>query len=207
MNSFQNLLKLNGYPLKKTGDIISQGFHDDPLNSYLIPDENDRRKYYPYVYMGYLCYCLEYGEVYSTSSALEGFAFWLPSKVAHLTPERVKQCGADPFLLRIGWDYLKRFEINDQVIETHQQLIGEPHMYLMILCVDPKFQGKGFGKKLLAPMLRRLDDEKMKCFLDTNNQSNVAFYQLFGFEIIKEYEIGDTKVINWAMLRKPIIQG
>ena len=128
MSDFQNLLKINGYPLKRAGEVISRAFHDDPLYSYIIPGEDDRKKYFPYLFMAYIWYCLEFGEVYFTSSDLEGLALWLPSETAHLTPERVKQCGADPFFIRIGWDYLKRLEINDQVIETHEQLITEPHM-------------------------------------------------------------------------------
>ena len=203
MSGLHDLFKLEGYPLRKAGDCISRGFHDDPLFSYIIPDENDRRKYNPYLFMGYIWYCLKFGEVYSTSSNLEGFACWLPSEFSHLNPERVKQCGADPFFLRIGWDYLERLTITDQVIENHKQLITEPHMYLMVLCVDPKFQGKGLGKKLLNSMLKRLDNKNMKCFLDTNKRSNVDLYKRFGFDVIKEYELGDSKVINWSMLRKP----
>ena len=135
MNSFRNLLKINGYPLKKAGDVISRAFHDDPLYSHIIHDEDDRKKYFPYLFMAYILYSLEFGEMYSTSSNLEGLALWLPSGAAHFTPEQAKQCGADPFFMRIGWDYLERLKINDQVIESHKQLITEPHMYLMVLCV------------------------------------------------------------------------
>ncbi|MHA1727519.1 MAG: hypothetical protein ACTSWY_02155, partial [Promethearchaeota archaeon] len=129
MNNLKDLLKIIGYPLRKAGDIISRGFHDDPLYSYIVSNENDRTKYFPYLFMGYIWYSLEFGEVYSTSTDLEGFALWLPSEVCRLTPERVKRCGADPFFIRIGWDYLERLKITDQVIETHEQLITEPHMY------------------------------------------------------------------------------
>ena len=52
-------------------------------------------------------------------------------------------------------------------------------------------------------MMEYLDEINFKCYLDTNKESNVLYYQNFGFNVLKEFEIEDTGVLNWSMLRDP----
>jgi ribosomal protein S18 acetylase RimI-like enzyme len=61
-----------------------------------------------------------------------------------------------------------------------------PHWYLLILGVEPDAQGQGMGGSLIAPILRRADDEGTPCFLNTHKPSNVAFYQRYGFTVVRE---------------------
>ena len=37
--------------------------------------------------------------------------------------------------------------------------------------------------------------------MNTNKESNVKYYQNFGFSVLKEFEIENTAVTNWLMLR------
>jgi ribosomal protein S18 acetylase RimI-like enzyme len=203
MKNLQDLYQLKYIPLNKAAEVISRAFHDDPLYSYIIPDESERRRLFPYIFKAYIWYCLQFGEVYATSPNLEGITLWLPSKFAYITPERSKECGDEVFFYMLGKKYLERLSVTSHPNEVHEQLIKEPHIYLMVIAVDPKFQRKGFGGKLLLPMLDHLDRNNLKCYLDTNKKSNVLFYQNFGFRILKEFEIEDTKIINWSMLRDP----
>ena len=70
MKNFQNLYQLKYIPLNKAAEIISRAFHDDPLYAYIIPDESEREKYFPYLFKAYIWYCLKFGEVYVSSPNL-----------------------------------------------------------------------------------------------------------------------------------------
>jgi len=50
-------------------------------------------------------------------------------------------------------------------------------------------------------MFTHLDRQNLPCFLDTNNEKNLPIYERFGFKILEEYQIPDTNLVNWAMLR------
>ena len=79
----------------------------------------------------------------------------------------------------------------------------EPHWYLANIGIAPEYQGKGFGSKLIKPMLERTAKEGYPVFLETNFEGNVGLYEHLGFEVLDETKILDTEIINWAMIRKP----
>jgi len=201
MKNLRDLYQLKFIPLNKAAEIISQAFHNDPLYEYIIPDKSDRIKYFPYIFKAYIWYCIHFGAVYASSPNLEGVTLWVPSEFAYITPERSKECGDEVFFYALGRKYLERLSVTSYPNDIHKQLIKEPHIYLMVIAVGPKFQGKGYGKKLLLPMIEYLDENNLKCYLDTNKESNVGFYKKFGFTVLKEFEIENTGIKNWSMLR------
>ncbi|MHA2125556.1 MAG: GNAT family N-acetyltransferase [Promethearchaeota archaeon] len=203
MKSLQHLYQLKNIPLNKAAGVISRAFYDDPLYAYIIPDESERKKYFPYIFKAYIWYCLHFGEVYASSANLEGIALWIPSEYAYITPERSKECGDEVFFYMLGRKYLERLSVTAHPNEVHEQLVKEPHVYLMVLAVDPEYQRKGFGRKLLLSSIEYLDKTNQKCYLDTNKESNVSYYQKFGFEVLKKFDILNTGVTNWSMLRTP----
>ena len=75
--------------------------------------------------------------------------------------------------------------------------------YLYNLSVKKEAQGKGIAGKLMRPMLRFCDDEKMVAYLETNKESNVGLYKHFGFDLMREEEIPKSSVMHYAMVRKP----
>ena len=64
-------------------------------------------------------------------------------------------------------------------------------------------QGKGFGSKLLRPMMQKFDNEKTICFLETQNPSNIPIYEKLGFEVAKEGIIPEANLHHWGMIRTP----
>jgi len=48
-----------------------------------------------------------------------------------------------------------------------------------------------------------LDNRKLRCFLETQEERNIAYYQRFGFEIAKETIIPGLDLQNWVMIREP----
>ena len=65
-------------------------------------------------------------------------------------------------------------------------------------------QGKGIASKLLRPMLNFCDNEQMVCYLETNKETNVSIYNHYGFELFETFEIQNSNVNHYGMIRKPI---
>jgi ribosomal protein S18 acetylase RimI-like enzyme len=75
--------------------------------------------------------------------------------------------------------------------------------YLFNLSVRKEAQGKGIASKLLRPMLKFCDDERMVAYLETNKESNVGLYQHYEFDLMNEEQIPKTPVMHYAMVRNP----
>ncbi|WP_018932401.1 GNAT family N-acetyltransferase [Gracilibacillus lacisalsi] len=68
---------------------------------------------------------------------------------------------------------------------TFSNAPNEPHYYLTMIGVDPSYQGKGIGKKVLKQLdeIAASSPISYSISLDTENQQNVAFYERFGYEL------------------------
>ncbi|NOZ39126.1 MAG: GNAT family N-acetyltransferase [Planctomycetes bacterium] len=76
-----------------------------------------------------------------------------------------------------------------------------PHWYLLALATAPEYCGQGLAGRLLEEMLARCDRESQTIALETSQESNLAFYQQFGFTVTDELLI-DVGVKSWLMCRE-----
>jgi GNAT superfamily N-acetyltransferase len=80
-----------------------------------------------------------------------------------------------------------------------QHDLRQPHWHLGPVAVDAHLQGTGIGSRLMKEYCARLDRAHVAGYLETDKESNVKFYERFGFQII-----GSTPVLNtpnWFMKR------
>jgi ribosomal protein S18 acetylase RimI-like enzyme len=89
-----------------------------------------------------------------------------------------------------------------RVEKAHIRIISRPHYYLELLGVDAQFQGKGYASKLVKPVLAHADRSRRYCYLETQNEKNVALYQHYGFEVVDTIQPGFGGVAYYLMLRK-----
>lgn len=59
--------------------------------------------------------------------------------------------------------------------------LRKPHLYLAYVGVDPGAQGRGIGRKILAPMLDEADAQRLPAYLESSNPRNNPFYERLGF--------------------------
>lgn len=64
----------------------------------------------------------------------------------------------------------------------------ESHLYLAALGVDPAFANHGVAGTLLTDGLDRADAQGLPVFTQTLNPESVAFYERFGFQMVREVE-------------------
>jgi len=184
--------------------VLGRAFSEYEVLRYYFPEETQRHAVADtFVFIG-LAVCLGYGEAYATSAKMEGVAAWLPPGKAPFGGWQILRSVPFPILLRFarqGANRLRSF--GAYVDRLHRKLVPYPHWYLQVIGVDPAYHGQGFSSRLVRPVLERIDQEGMPCFLETNVDKNVAIYRRFGFEVISEDKLPGTPVTSFAMLRKP----
>jgi ribosomal protein S18 acetylase RimI-like enzyme len=181
----------------------AEAFMDDQYTAYIIPDKTKRINL-RYGFEYYLRYSVKgAAEVYMTSSNCEGIAVWLYSKKKEPFGQILR--GGNPFLpLRCGLRYVYREMAANAFCQNIRKKYAPPrHMYLALLAVNPVSQGKGYSSALVKPMLQRLDEEKVPCYLETQNMKNVSLYRHFGFEVVNQALFPNTPYPIYAMLRQP----
>ena len=87
-------------------------------------------------------------------------------------------------------------EMEETVIEDH-------YWYLSILAVAKKYQGQGFGRQLLAPVLAEADRLQTPTFLETFTAVNLIFYGKLGYEVALEYVEPTLNKTCWVLIRQP----
>ena len=92
--------------------------------------------------------------------------------------------------------------LSEYIDAVHQRLAHYEHMFLQMVGVEPKHQGKGYASKLIKPMLTRIDKEGLPCYLETFDKDNVPLYEHLGFTVVEKAIIPKTNITNWAMLRE-----
>ena len=204
------LIRLRRSQVEDAAKVLAVAFESDPVCVAFFPDASKRvLQNYGLLYHS-IRYNMRYGEVYITSPKLEGVALW--QRELSLNEQEQEQQDKFRMLysnwlnfrwwLALGKGVERVKSLYEPVYSTHNELIPKRHWYIKAIGVAPKYQGQGFGSRLIKPMLSRIDEEELPCYLDTNNEENVALYERFGFNVVKRYVIPGSDVINWSMIRE-----
>ena len=189
--------------------VLSRAFLGDPLYRYIFPDNDERSLVLSRLFGAVVGYSLKFGLVHSTAS-VEGVACWLSPGNTKVTFWRMFRTGM-AFQRAVGRIQADaRGQLLDALAYTdgiHKRLLAgnymDSHWYLWALGVDPEYQGRGIGGKLIQPVLILSDRSGNPCYLETFNERNVAFYERWGFEVRIEEVVPGTEVEFWSMIREP----
>ncbi len=74
--------------------------------------------------------------------------------------------------------------------------LPKPSAYLIMIGVDPAFQGQGVGRRLIDYCfdLANENPENQGMGLDTEDEKNVEIYRRCGFEVVKEMRLDDMPI-------------
>ena len=184
-------------------DVMNRAFWDDPLIEYFFPDETKRKRFLPAFFEFRLKQGQYYGEVYTTSDDVEGVAIWKSYKTIDTTLWKDIRSGGLKLMRIYGWSLTRyMMKINDFTGKRRNEYATPPYIHLGPIAVDPEMQGKGYGSKLIRPMLTYLDEMKWQCYLEAQTESNVSLYEHYGFEIVAKGTVPDTKIPHWDMIRE-----
>jgi GNAT superfamily N-acetyltransferase len=189
--------------LEEAARALALAFQNDPLQSYVLPDPEERAVRSPAHFSTLLRFGRIFGEVYTTPGTPQGAAVWQPPGV-EVTPESAVSAGFDRLPAHIGADAMNRLgRVLDYLEAVHRRDLSPEQWYLMIVGVAPARQGHGVGRALLQPVLSRTDSAGMPCYLDTSQQRNLPFYQKLGFHIVTESVEPESGLQLWTLRRDP----
>ncbi len=210
MSELPHLIQLREDQIEEASRILSRAFQDDPLFAYCYPDPIERKKNSITHFEWLILLGIISGEVYITSSDIESVAIWHPyaievKKKGEQSKEirrRIRKVRRMAFLDVL---YSERLGIFEELSNSFQnEHVNFPHWYLSIIGVDPIHQGKGYGSNLIRMKLAEIDKQNLPCYLHTENERNVIFYENFGFELIGKNKVPNFDFYHHAMLRKKI---
>ena len=199
-----DIVRLLRQQVGQAGAMLTRAFSDDPKLTHLIPDITAKKELSRYLFEFELQYGMNYGDVYTTSPAVEGVAVWLPSTKSEITFWRAFRSGGRVLQKRLGKKIMDRVMSFSTAVDTlHKKHAPYPHYYLFFIGVDPAYQKKRVASRLITPMLGWLDMQKLPCYLHTQNENTIGLYEHYGFQVIEQLVLPDSGIGHTAMLRNP----
>ena len=206
---------------------IQEAFADDPYNHWIYPDRSkisltrNRASLWQRCRWGIAHGMVLVARDTSAPSTVVGCAMWLP-------PRRTSEPESWSLYLSYWYLWLNQIRINlwfgrgglntkrywiwkERQAEAQKELWTDERGYYFcnIVTVLPEWQGKGVGRALMDEVLRRADNEGMRCYLESSLRiPNVAIYEKFGFRLVREMECKDGEdekdaVTLFCMMREP----
>ncbi len=203
MTQLDELYRLTKEDLKPACMVLTRAFLNNPIATWHIPEETERLALLPNMWKVPLCVGIKHGDVYAPSKDLEGIAMWLPPEIVDISFWKFIKCGGLKLPFKFGFGRIRKMlHVQRFHDSTRKKYIDPPYWHFGPFGVDPEYQGKGYGSKLLRPMLARIDEEDLPIYLETEEEKNAQLYQHFGFEVVEKKVIPNTNITNWGMIRK-----
>lgn len=203
-----DMIRLSKEQIGPASEMLVEAFFNDPKLTHILPEEDSRREKGRHLFAFELRYGLNYGRVYGTSPDLEGVAVWLPANRSEITLWRAMRSGGMALQKGLGKDGMQRLlAFSGQVDACHKKHLPGPHCYLFFIGVDPRVKGKGYGGKLIRPMLDWMDGKGMACYLNTQNEQNIGLYEHFGFTVVEKISLPGSGIVHTGMIRNPVVYG
>ncbi|HEX3782522.1 MAG TPA: GNAT family N-acetyltransferase [Pseudonocardiaceae bacterium] len=187
--------------LPELGAVLGRAFFDDPLMSWAFPDESVRRDKLAvlfevlakYVHFGHGGTDVAFaGEVLLGAAMWDPPGAWQPSNLV----ERLVQAG---FVRSIGG---RGRALGALLKAMDKAQPRQPHWYLAQLGTDPSARGIGLGRSLLDNRLAGCDELGLPAYLESSKESNIAYYERFGFELTGEISAAGSPPV-YPMWREP----
>jgi ribosomal protein S18 acetylase RimI-like enzyme len=179
--------------------MLTRAFHDDPVARYACPHDDLRPWMLERFHGARDRQMLRAGEVWMTPGG-ESAAVWAAPDQWHSNLRddlAFSRAMLHPRLARraplVGWGLFG-------LEQRHPP--KPPHWYLATLGTDPDAQGRGLGTAVLAPVLEECDRDCVGAYLESSNESNIAYYARFGFRVTEELKLPRGPRV-WLMWRDP----
>ena len=183
-------------------NMLSRAFYSDPFYNYIMPDGEKRMVQLEWWFRILLRYALKYGDIYYTEDN-RGVAFWLGPQKPITDDIRIFSMGLILYPFKIGFrNFIRALNVSGQWDKEHKKM-PKKHYYLMVIGVEPEFQGQGIGSLLMKKGLKKADDEKLECFLETVTEDDVRFYRKFQFEVAVNKAFAGSE--QFWLMKRPII--
>ena len=172
--------------LDHLAEVAADAYKDYPLHNYFTKGKYDKKASKLLMQIS-LKTMTEDAIIYADSPEMNGFAAWLPFGFTGNKTMPFLLSGGLELFFHSGFGLVGRLlNYENYAMNLKKEFTDNYDWYLFNLSVKKEAQGKGIASKLMKPMLKFLDDEKMVAYLETNKESNVGLYEHYGFEVKRE---------------------
>ena len=179
-------------------NMLVRSFWDDPVMTWMFPDESVRRVKLPRFYDLLWVTIFPDGGC-DVTDHVESATFWNPPDKWQL-PLTTLLRHAPRMIRAFGAALPRALRILHAMDAVHPP---EPHWYLNMVGTEPAQQGRGYGGSVIRARLQQCDADRLSAFLISSKESNIPVYRALGFDVTGEIVIpGGPKL--WPMLRVAI---
>ncbi len=190
--------------LDRLAAVAADAYRDYPLHNWLTEGKYDAKASELIMQIS-LKTMTEDAVIYADSEEINGFAVWLPFGFTGSKTLPFLMNGGLSLILHSGLGIIGRLlTYETYAMNLKKEFTENYDWYLYNLSIKKDAQGRGLASKLMRPMLRFCDDERMVAYLETNKEANVGLYRHYGFDLMKEELIPKSTVTHYAMVRKPV---
>ena len=182
---------------EKAVEILTEAFFEDPMIKYVFKDRERKeiRRLYGVMTKAYA----PSSDIYFDSEEPNGMIQWIdsekePGVMAWLRSGAMRMIGSPVSSL------FRLMKTGMEIFKTQKECMKGHNLHLILLAVLPRKQGMGIGKKLMNLFIQEADSRGLPCYLETQNPSNLGYYESFGFSVVKEIEIS-PELRSWSMVR------
>jgi GNAT superfamily N-acetyltransferase len=160
------------------GDALARAFVDDPVWSWIAPDERRRPAVLERTFRAFAAHLWLPHETVWTTDRLDAAACW--EAPGHTTVPPGTQARLLPTVLGTGPRPATRMLRIDRALQAARP--REPHWYLALIGVAPEARGRGWGGQLLRAALARVDAQHTVAYLEASSENSRRLYLRHGFE-------------------------
>ncbi|GAA3998870.1 GNAT family N-acetyltransferase [Streptomyces marokkonensis] len=187
--------------------LLDEAFQDDPVSSWVFPDEEYRRRTHHRLMAAFTDAVLAGGRIDLAEDGA-ACALWLPVPADGHTDgepdgDACEAAGDVPVQVREAVDPdNERVELVARLTDgVHPS--GRAHAYLWMIGVVPGRQGEGLGTLLIESVLDRCDREGLPAYLEASSARSRGLYERLGFQFTgRPLDLPDGPRM-WPMWREP----
>jgi len=176
--------------------LLGKTLTDDPLLRWIFPEDSQRNKGVARHFARLLKPRIRDGVV--TTIDGKSVAVWTPPNPPQ--PSRWERY-QESFHMRLAHGR-RIHSVRDCFERMARRHPPAPHWYLLALATENACQGQGLAGRLLEERFLHCDKEGQTVVLETSKESNLTYYERFGFVVTDELRI-DEGVQTWLMVRAP----
>jgi GNAT superfamily N-acetyltransferase len=185
---------------------LARAFDDDPVWRWIFPDPRTRVDRMAGVFsieLHHVHLPLGATEIAGRGGRIEAGALWDPPG-RWRTPLPVLARQLVPLARLFGVRTVPTLRALTAIEKRHP---AEPHWYLSVIGTDPPAQGNGLGASLLESRLSRCDERGLPAYLESSKESNIPYYEKFGFKVTGTIRLPAGGPEVWPMWRDPGASG